>query len=440
MYYTFYELLSFFFIYSFLGWCMEVIYATIRKRKFVNRGLLVGILCPAYGVTMVGLLVFFESLKEDYIYLVLACFIITSVSEALTGNLLEKMFGRKCWDYSKYKFHIGNYVCLQFSLLWTVEAVVVIYFLHPIVHWLVAILPVLLGQIVLYVLSSLLILDMIITVTAILKMKGESKQLQEIEKGIRRISCTLSNTITKGIQRRMTKVYPKLADSDEDLEQTRKDTIAKKTIFAYGCSFYKLVWLFILGAFLGDIIETIFCFFTMGTFVSRSSVIYGQFSVVWGLGIVLMTMLLNRYRNRDDRYLFLSGTILGGVYEYICSVFTEIAFGTIFWDYSEIPFNIGGRINLLYCFFWGIAALIWFKGVYPFLSKQIEKIPMRTGKILSWCIIIFMVVNITISGAALIRYTERDGGVVAENSIDEFLDRNYDDVRMKRIYPKAVIK
>lgn len=55
--------------------------------------------------------------------------------------------------------------------------------------------------------------------------------------------------------------------------------------------------------------------------------------------------------------------------------FTELVFGTVFWDYSDIPFNLGGRINLLYCFFWGIAAVIWLKILYPRLSALIEKIP-----------------------------------------------------------------
>ena len=32
-------------------------------------------------------------------------------------------------------------------------------------------------------------------------------------------------------------------------------------------------------------------------------------------------------------------------YEYLCSVFTEIVFGAVFWDYSALPFNLGGRIN-----------------------------------------------------------------------------------------------
>ena len=82
---------------------------------------------------------------------------------------------------------------------------------------------------------------------------------------------------------------------------------------------------------------------------------------MWGLAIAAVTALLYKYRNRSQQFLFWMGTFLGGAYEYICSVFTEIVFGTVFWDYSDIPFNLGGRINLLYCFFWGFAAVAWFK-------------------------------------------------------------------------------
>ena len=79
------------------------------------------------------------------------------------------------------------------------------------------------------------------------------------------------------------------------------------TVFAYGCGFYKIVWLFLIGAFLGDIVETIFCRITGGVWMSRSSVVWGPFSVVWGLGIAGATMLLYRYRDRSDRYIFMAG-------------------------------------------------------------------------------------------------------------------------------------
>ena len=83
-----------------------------------------------------------------------------------------------------------------------------------------------------------------------------------------------------------------------------------------------------------------------------------------------------------------TGTFLGGAYEYLCSVFTELVFGKVFWDYSWMPFNLGGRINLLYCFFWGIAAVVWFKILYPKISGWIEKIPVVICKTVTWMLIV----------------------------------------------------
>ena len=108
-----------------------------------------------------------------------------------------------------------------------------------------------------------------------------------------------------------------------------------------------------------------------------------------GKALVVLTVVLRRLAGKEDRYIFLAGCVIGGVYEYLCSVFTEIVFGKIFWDYSGMPFNLGGRINLLYCFFWGIAAVVWFKKLYPKISGLIEKIPHLAGKIITWTLIIF---------------------------------------------------
>lgn len=172
--------------------------------------------------------------------------------------------------------------------------------------------------------------------------------------------------------------------------------------------------------------------------MSRSSVVYGPFSIVWGLGCVLLTAILYQYRNRSDSYIFVFGTVLGGAYEYICSVFTEIVFGTIFWDYSHLPFNLGGRINLLYCFFWGIAAVVWMRMLYPRLSALIEKIPKKPGVILTWIMIVFMTVNMIISGLAMNRYHERQSGESKEETnLTRILDERFPDERMERIYPNA---
>ena len=174
--------------------------------------------------------------------------------------------------------------------------------------------------------------------------------------------------------------------------------------------------------------------------MSRSSLIYGAFSVVWGLGAVMFTAVLYKYKDRSDRYVFLAGTILGGAYEYVCSVFTELAFGTVFWDYSHIPFNLGGRINLLYCFFWGIAAVVWIKGIYPRLSGLIERIPPKIGRVGTWVLVVFMVCNMALSALALARYTQRQTVPDAPATpLADFLDRHYPDERIERVYPNAIL-
>ena len=132
------------------------------------------------------------------------------------------------------------------------------------------------------------------------------------------------------------------------------------------------------------------------------------------------------------------GTFLGGAYEYLCSVFTELVFGTVFWDYSEIPFNLGGRINLLYCFFWGIAAVVWMKAAYPAFSRWIEKIPRRAGKPVTWVLLVFMAVNMGVSALALARYVERNAGVEARAGWEVRMDERFDDARMERIYPNMI--
>ena len=121
----------------------------------------------------------------------------------------------------------------------------------------------------------------------------------------------------------------------------------------------------------------------------------------------------------------------------MCSVFPELVFGQVFWDYSNIPFNLGGRINLLYCFFWGIAAVVWIKLLYPRFSEWIERIPKIAGYIATWILVVFMTADMLVSSAALIRYNERNGGPAAESGWEQIIDTNFDDEKMNRIYPNA---
>lgn len=432
-----YKLIWLFFIYSFIGWAGEVAAAAVRKHRFVNRGFVNGPLCPVYGAGAVAVAVFLPELHDRLFFLFIGGMIVTSFVEYLTGRTMEKIFHRKWWDYSKDRFNLDGYVSLKSSLAWGVGAVLMIRIFNPLFVRVISLIPGLVGHIILGIGMGLLVVDFIGSGLAVLGLRKKGSRIGQITDELRKTSVILENRMTRRIQGRMVNAFPNLEEVREKagavLGRTEESRQAKP--FAEGCSFYKLTAIFFVSAFLGDLVETVFCLITTGELMSRSSLVFGQFSIVWGLACMLLTWILYQYRDRSDRYIFVFGTVLGGAYEYICSVFTELAFGTVFWDYSAIPFNLGGRINLLYCFFWGIAAVIWMKGVYPVLSRWIEKIPARAGKILCNVLIVFMVVNVAVTGLALARYSARQGGTAQLSAVGDMLDEYFPDSFIESRYP-----
>lgn len=438
MTYNIYQLLWIFFIYSFIGWCGEVVLAAVNRHKFVNRGFVSCPLCPVYGAGAVAVSVFLPELEERLFFLFLGGMIVTAFVEYLTGRLLELIFHKKWWDYSDQKFQLDGYVCLKNSVIWGICSVLVIRIFNPLLCRGLELLPMLLGEVLLWVLGVLLAIDFIGSGIAVLGLKKQGR-ISQITEELHRTSKILENALTERIQRRMVKAFPNIESGglSGSLEKGAAEKGVKaeeKARFAQGCGFFKLASLFILGAFLGDIVEMIFCFLTTGKLMSRSSLVFGQFSIVWGLACALLTWMLYRYRDRSDRFIFVFGTVLGGAYEYICSVFTEIAFGTVFWDYSEIPFNLGGRINLLYCFFWGIAAVVWMKGVYPLLSRWIEKLPARAGNIGCTILVVLLAADMIVSALALARYSERQAGAPEQSAAGQMLDEYFSDEFIENRY------
>ncbi|MEG0440704.1 MAG: putative ABC transporter permease [Oscillospiraceae bacterium] len=210
--------------------------------------------------------------------------------------------------------------------------------------------------------------------------------------------------------------------------------------FAKGINFYKIFWVFFLASFIGCIVEILFCYATSGVLMNRSGVLYGPFSLVWGGGAVIFTLCFQKLLFLRDLWIFLGGTVIGGVYEYLCSWLQEVAFGTSFWDYSAMPFNINGRVNLLYCMFWGLAALVWVKDIYPRMCRWIGKIPNIIGKPLTWVLCILMLANCLVSGAALWRMDNRQQHIPAKDPFTIFLDEHYPDERLFSYYPNMRYK
>ena len=429
MQYTGYEIIWLFFVYSFLGWVLETLSAALRQKKFVNRGLVNAPLCVIYGISAVVLTIFFGELHG--VWLFAAGFIVSTLIEWTAGHLIEKMYHERWWDYSKMKWNLDGYISLPVSVGWGLLSVAALEWGNPLFADLFGMIPSLPGKVLLGVLSAVLILDIAATLVILSGRSRRMEQWEEVDSWLSGISSRLGRVIYGFTDRRIRRAYPNVIHKKKEEKETAG-------VFAAGCGFYKLFWLLVIGSLMGDIVETIFCRLKMGVWMSRSSLVWGPFSLVWGVAIAAASLLLYKYRDRSDRFLFLAGTFLGGAYEYLCSVLSELVFGKVFWDYSKMMFNLGGRINLLYCFFWGIAAVVWMKGLYPVFSGWIEKIPLAAGKVLTWILVLFFVVNMSVSGLALIRSDQRSEQIPAEYQWQKWMDEHFDDARLQKIYPNAI--
>lgn len=188
--------------------------------------------------------------------------------------------------------------------------------LHPVIYIVDQMVPVIADQIFCGIIAGLLVFDFI-SILYVIRKKTRLQNLDEIQKHNQENKIALGNWIYHAIWNRLNRAYPNM----ESLKRPEESAY----IFAHGICFDKLVWVFLISALAGDVIETFYCrFVSAGVWMSRSSVIYGPFSIVWGMGAVLLTVVLQKLAAKDDRYVFLSGCVLGGVYEYMCSVLSEV--------------------------------------------------------------------------------------------------------------------
>jgi uncharacterized membrane protein len=125
------DLFLYFAIYSFVGWCLETAYVSITTGRFMNRGFLVGPFCPVYGFGALLLLVSLHPVRKKTCLLFMGAILFTTLLEYFTGFLLEELFGCVLWDYSRELFNIKGWICLKFSLVWGICAVVILRYLHP---------------------------------------------------------------------------------------------------------------------------------------------------------------------------------------------------------------------------------------------------------------------------------------------------------------------
>lgn len=243
------ELISYFHIYAFLGWCLEVAYQQVKRGEFINRGMLAGPYCPIYGFGMVFLILSTRPLGDNFFMVFLASAVLCTLWEFLVGFALDKVFGERWWDYSKEPMNIGGYICLNFSIKWGLAGAIAIKELHGPVERLVGWIPDKVLVLVLIILSINMVIDTIITIGHIRGLNHKVDNLILTHKAMRDISDKMGRRISANTarsserfqailenpdfkakmdkvhgelnkrQRRLLKAYPNLRGSKSELQK-----------------------------------------------------------------------------------------------------------------------------------------------------------------------------------------------------------------------------
>ena len=206
----------------------------------------------------------------------------------------------------------------------------------------------------------------------------------------------------------------------------------KRKLSILGISIWRLLAYFIIYSIIGYVVETLFGIISKGVWESRQSFLYGPFCGIYGVGAVIMIIFL-QYFNKNNNTLFWGGFLIGSVTEYTISFIGEKILNVIWWDYSNMPLNINGRICVFFSIFWGLLAIYLMSYVNPkidkilnYFSKKISKKILKTIIIIA---IIFIFIDCILTGFALKMFYLR---MVKENNIDigqkEEIEKFYNEV------------
>jgi len=166
-----------FFIYSIIGYVIEVTSCIIITKKFtMSRGYLLGPYIPVFGFGALIMVTLLDKYKEDLFVLFVLSAFLCSVVEYFTSLLMEKIFKLRWWDYSKDKFNINGRICLRNGFLFGIGGVIIVKYFHPILSEFLLSLNQNTIIIIGWIFAGIIILDTIISTFVISKLKIDTKK------------------------------------------------------------------------------------------------------------------------------------------------------------------------------------------------------------------------------------------------------------------------
>lgn len=219
-------------------------------------------------------------------------------------------------------------------------------------------------------------------------------------------------------------------------------------------SFQKLVWYFFIYSFLGMLLENAFCLLTSLKIESRKGFIIGPFCPIYGLGAIILTILLSKYSSYSNKKeekinkikVFFLGIVYGSAFEYLSSYVMQATYGVEFWDYSNMKFNLNGRTSVFFALCWGVVSFFLIFYVNKVIDKFIKKF---NSKSLAHIMAIYMLINASLTYLSINNYVN-EAYLKINNTNTKAYVKKYSTINkqfyslmstevMKKVYPNMIL-
>ena len=213
-----------FFIYSFIGWAQEVLQTLIKSKKFVNRGFLIGPICPVYGFGSMLITFFLGKHTSTPFYIFTGSIFICCVLEYFTSYILEKLFKARWWDYTNMKYNINGRICLECGLAFGLGSLLILYIVNPyIIDAMFNNVNFTLLKIIAFTLIFILFVDTLVSFNIIFNLKNISNNIRSDN----------TEQITKEVKKILAKStlpYRRLLESFPNMEINNSMSLIKKRL------------------------------------------------------------------------------------------------------------------------------------------------------------------------------------------------------------------
>lgn len=220
----------FFIIYSFCGWVIETVLCSFEEKRLVNRGFLIGPICPIYGCGAIIISVLLTNYKDDWIVVFCLATILAGALEYFTSWLMEKMFHARWWDYSKNKFNINGRICLETMVPFGLLGIAIIYILNPFFYNVLTKIPIGVINVLAIILLIILIVDFVLSLHVISKVTVAVRNVSE------NVKKDNTNEITEKVKellkntwrgKRLIDAFPKFETITKKVKKVANDTVEK---------------------------------------------------------------------------------------------------------------------------------------------------------------------------------------------------------------------